>query len=200
MQILYGPAPRFRLVQEVLLPILQALKIKPAPQADGQRGRQADAQTDRQADKQAKQEARGRLGQRGSLGEGQAFVTKAVIKPHNKAQLHHTASIQKPTSQQSKHTPAFDAFLDPFPCLLTHVNSAAGSAAQPSSFANSRDSCECVRQYSHDGTLGKGEVLHQDVQTSVLIVEELPDPPAKHGEGQRDAKQEQHTHSSVLQF
>lgn len=35
--------------------------------------------------------------------------------------------------------------------------------------------------YSHDSTLGKGEVLHQDVKTSVLIIEELPDPPVTHG-------------------
>lgn len=31
--------------------------------------------------------------------------------------------------------------------------------------------------YSHDSTLGKGEVLDQDIKTSVLIIEELPDPP-----------------------
>lgn len=37
-----------------------------------------------------------------------------------------------------------------------------------------------VLKYSHDSTLGKGEVLHQDVKTSVLIVEELPDPPVMH--------------------
>lgn len=30
----------------------------------------------------------------------------------------------------------------------------------------------------HDGTLGEGEVLHQNVQASVLIVEELTNPPA----------------------
>lgn len=36
-----------------------------------------------------------------------------------------------------------------------------------------------VQQYSHDSTLGKGEVLHQDVKASVLIVEELPDPPGQ---------------------
>ena len=39
--------------------------------------------------------------------------------------------------------------------------------------------CVCgeVCVYSHDSTLGKGEVLHQDVKTPVLIVEELSDPP-----------------------
>ncbi len=39
--------------------------------------------------------------------------------------------------------------------------------------------CSCAN-YSHDSTLGKGEVLHQDVKTSVLIIEELPDPPVTH--------------------
>lgn len=38
-----------------------------------------------------------------------------------------------------------------------------------------------MQKYSHDSTLGKGEVLHQDVKTSVLIIEELPDPPVTHG-------------------
>lgn len=37
----------------------------------------------------------------------------------------------------------------------------------------------CVSVYSHDSALGKGEVLHQDVKASVLIVEELPDPPGQ---------------------
>lgn len=36
--------------------------------------------------------------------------------------------------------------------------------------------------YSHHSTLGKGEVLHQDIQTSVLVIEELPDPPVTHRE------------------
>lgn len=44
---------------------------------------------------------------------------------------------------------------------------------------------ECVRDYSHDSALGEGEVLHQDVQTSVLIVEELPHPPVDHPEVNR---------------
>lgn len=82
--------------------------------------------------------------------------------------------------QQSKHTPAFHTLCFP---SSTHVNSEAGSAAQPRSLANSSDSC--VQEYSHDSTLGEGQVLHQDVKTSVLIVEELPDPPVKYGEVNR---------------
>lgn len=113
MQILYGPAPGFRLVQEVLLPILRALKIKPIPQADRQTGEQTDRQADRHTGRQTSKirgtgEARGRLGQRGSLGESQAFITKAVIKLHNKAQLRHTASVQKHTfiqMQRDKQMP-----------------------------------------------------------------------------------------------
>lgn len=42
-----------------------------------------------------------------------------------------------------------------------------------------------VQENSHDSTLGEGEVLHQDVKTSVLIIEELPDPPVTHEERER---------------
>lgn len=67
-----------------------------------------------------------------------------------------------------------------------------GFAAQPSSlgkvFGHSHDMCLCVcvlvPKYSHDCTLGKGEVLHQDIKTSVLIIEELPDPPVMHRKGE----------------
>lgn len=54
---------------------------------------------------------------------------------------------------------------------------------------------KCVHKYSHDSTLGKGEVLHQDVKTSVLIVEELPDPPVNHREVNRKLK---HTHITTF--
>ena len=59
--------------------------------------------------------------------------------------------------------------------------------AQPSSRGEvlatvMRDVCVwwSVQRYSHDSTLGKGQVLHQDVETSILIIEELPDPPVTH--------------------
>lgn len=57
-------------------------------------------------------------------------------------------------------------------CRTQHVNSAAGSTTTGFGYSE-----VCVQKYSHDSTLGKGEVLHQDVETSVLIIEELPDPP-----------------------
>lgn len=41
-------------------------------------------------------------------------------------------------------------------------------------------SVQIVHRYSHDSALCKGEVFHQDVKTSVLIIEELPDPPVTH--------------------
>lgn len=59
-----------------------------------------------------------------------------------------------------------------------------------------RSECVCVYvcKYSHDSTLGKGEVLHQNVETSVLIIEELPDPPMTQGNrGVSRAPNQEHT-------
>ena len=47
--------------------------------------------------------------------------------------------------------------------------------------------------YSHDCTLGKGEVLDQNVQPSVLIVEELPDPPVWSGTETRGQRSQSFT-------
>lgn len=60
--------------------------------------------------------------------------------------------------------------------------------------------CVCMCEvYSHDSTLGKGEVLHQDVKTSVLIIEELPDPPVTHRDIERLAGH-QNTENTPLSF
>ncbi len=68
VQILYGPAPRFSLVQEAILPILQPLKIQPGPQTDGQ----TDKPTRRHTEG-CRQEARGKLDQQGGLVESQGL-------------------------------------------------------------------------------------------------------------------------------
>lgn len=75
--------------------------------------------------------------------------------------------------------------------MTQSVNSAAVMTTQPSSLGEilalvMRCVCVFVRRYLHDCTLGKGEVLHQDIQTSVLIIEELPDPPVTQGKWKRE--------------
>lgn len=57
--------------------------------------------------------------------------------------------------------------------MTRRVKSAGGFLPQPE------------EQYSHDSALGKGEVLHQDVKASVLIIEELPHPPGQSESTQR---------------
>lgn len=87
-------------------------------QTDRQTG-ETDKETDRGTEGKAKREARGRLGQQGSLGDSQEFITKAVIRLHNKARLHqkHTAFICSGAHkhQRAVYTPFLDAqaFLPP---------------------------------------------------------------------------------------
>lgn len=57
--------------------------------------------------------------------------------------------------------------------MTRRVKSAGGSLPQSE------------RMYSHDSALSEGEVLHQDVKASVLIVEELPHPPGQSESTQR---------------
>lgn len=89
--------------------------------------------------------------------------------------------------QQECESATFNMFLDAkaefyFPFFvffytlhrIRRVKSAGGSPPQSVSLSVGEK-----KKYSHDSTLGKGEVLHQDVQASVLIVEELTHPPGE---------------------
>lgn len=85
--------------------------------------------------------------------------------------------------QQECESATFNMFLDAKAGLfffyrlhrIRRVKSAGGSPPQSVSLSVG----EKKKNYSHDSALGKGEVLHQDVQASVLIVEELPHPPGE---------------------
>lgn len=91
--------------------------------------------------------------------------------------------------QQECESATFNMFLDAiagfyFPFFffffyrlhrIRRVKSAGGSPPQSVSLSVGEEK----KKYSHDSALGKGEVLHQDVQASVFIVEELPHPPGE---------------------
>lgn len=78
VQILYGPAPRFSFVQEAVLPILQPLKIQPAPHTD--------IQTSQHRGTRVQMRGTGEVRLVRQLGREPAVITRTVNKLHNKAQ------------------------------------------------------------------------------------------------------------------
>lgn len=65
VQILDGPAPRFSLVQEAVLPIVQPLKIQPGANSAHK------ADTEEAREERRRRRRKGRLGQQGSTGDDQ---------------------------------------------------------------------------------------------------------------------------------